>query len=369
MTDFITEPDGVEVVATSDGTYQPLLVLDVVADYLDAHGIGSGPLSWKRIGEGQSNITYLMRRGDAAAAPNSGQREFVLRRGPRPPIPKSTHDMLREARIQRAVRGAGVAVPTILAVCEDESLLGVPFYVMDFVEGEIITSSLPAVFDGVEARGRISELLVDSLVALHSIDVAAEPFNTLGRAEGYLERQVNRFATLWPEDSPRRFVQLDELASWLKAHIPTSQRASLVHGDYRLGNVMFGASAGSPQLAAVLDWEMATLGDPLADLGYLTATWSVAGEPIGVMTHSPVTALSGFLDREGLVARYVAATGLDASALPWYQTLALWKSTVFLEDMYARWLKGERPGDDYAPRLEDGIPQLFDLAESYAAQL
>jgi aminoglycoside phosphotransferase (APT) family kinase protein len=358
---FCTEPDGVEVVATSDGTFRPLLVLDVISDYLDAHGIGSGPLAWKRIGEGQSNITWLMQRGD---------REFVLRRGPRPPIPKSTHDMLREARIQRAVRSAGVAVPTILAVCEDESLLGVPFYLMDFVEAEIITTTLPTVFDAEDARRSISELLVDSLVALHSIDVTAEPFNTLGRAEGYLERQVNRFATLWPEDSPRRFAELDELGAWLKANLPQSQRASLVHGDYRLGNVMFGtATDGGPELAAVLDWEMATLGDPLADLGYLTATWSVAGEEGSVMTHSPVTALPGFLDRDEMVARYVAATGLDASALPWYQTLAMWKSTVFLEDMYARWLKGERPGDDYAPRLEDGIPKLFEIAKQYASKL
>jgi aminoglycoside phosphotransferase (APT) family kinase protein len=361
VTDFLAEPDGIEVVGTSDGSFQPLLVLDVVTDYLDAHGIGSGPLAWRRIGEGQSNITYLIRRGD---------REFVLRRGPRPPIPKSTHDMLREARIQRAVRSAGVEVPAILAVCEDESLLGVPFYVMDFIDAEVITSTLPPALGADAARRGMCVQTVASLARLHSIDVTQEPFNTLGRAEGYLERQVNRFASLWPQDSPRRFTELDEIAEWLRANMPTSQRAALVHGDYRLGNLMFAIEQdGTPELAAVLDWEMATLGDPLADLGYLTATWSVAGEEPNVMSHSPVTALPGFFDRDALVASYVAITGLDVSTLPWYQTLALWKSTVFLEDMYARWLKGERPGDDYAPRLEDGIPQLFDLAREYAARL
>jgi aminoglycoside phosphotransferase (APT) family kinase protein len=358
---FLTAPDGVEVVANAADARHlalpPLLVLDALLRYLDAQGIGEGTVSWKRIGDGQSNVTYLLRRGDISV---------VLRRGPRPPLPSSAHDMLREANVQRVLGAAGVAVPRILAVCADESVLGVPFYVMEFVDGHIITDTVPRPFASLENKRKLSELTVETLVGLHEIDVGGKPFSSLGRPDGYLQRQVSRFSELWPVYSTRVLPQVQELSRWLVAHLPVSRRASLVHGDYRLGNIMF-ASAGEPRVSALLDWEMATLGDPLADLGYLTATWSADGARPTPMELSPVTAMSGFLDAAGLVDHYVALTGIDATALPWYQALALWKSSIFSEAIYTRWLKGERPDDTtFAPTLETGVPRLLEAAAAFA---
>lgn len=348
-----TEPDGFDVVATAAdaGSMPPLLVVDTVEKYLDGLGIGDGPLQWQRIGDGQSNVTFLLRRGD---------RQVVLRRGPRPPIPRSTHDMLREARLQKLLAPAGVPVPEIIDVCEDESLLGVPFYLMEFVDGDIVTTDLPAGYESEASRRRLAEVVVKTLAGLHAIDVTVEPYAALGRPEGYLERQIGTFLKLWPLTTQRDLPDVVRLGEWLGAHVPATQRPSFVHGDYRLGNLML--ARGVPRVAAVLDWEMATLGDPLADLGYLTATWSDPATEALVLELSPVTALPGFLTKDGLVEHYVSRTGLDVSDLPWYQALALWKAAVFCEAIYTRWRNGERPGDSFGPLLEDGIPLLLDTA-------
>ena len=361
MGDFLAVPDGVEVVATAAQARQlalpPLLVLETLVRYLDTLGIGEGAVGWKRIGDGQSNLTYLLSRGGTG---------IVLRRGPRPPLPRSAHDMLREASIQRILGPAPVPVPGILAVCADESVLGVPFYLMEFIDGHIITDAVPRPFTSPARLRRLAELAVETLVILHEIDVSAEPFSSLGRPDGYLQRQVTRFTGLWPVYSTRVLPQVEELSGWLAAHLPVSQPASLVHGDYRLGNIMF-ATGDEPRVSALLDWEMATLGDPLADLGYLTATWSAAGVRRTPMELSPVTATPGFLDRGGLVDHYVALTGADVTALPWYQALALWKSAIFSEAIYTRWLKGERPDDTaFAPSLETGVPRLLEAAMEFA---
>jgi len=361
---FRAIPDGIEVVANAADARQlilpPLLVLDALTRFLDVQGIGEGPMLWKRIGDGQSNVTYLLRRGGT---------DVVLRRGPRPPLPRSAHDMLREARIQRVLGATGFTVPKIIAVCADESVLGGPFYIMEIMDGHVITHELPRRFTSAASKRRISELTVEALAALHQIDVRSEPFASVGRPDGYLQRQIPRFTELWPVSSPRVLPLVQELSGWLAARLPVSQRASLVHGDYRLGNIMF-APADEPRVSAVLDWEMATLGDPLADLGYLTATWAVGGVRPTPMELSPVTALPGFFDRAGLVEHYVARTGIDVTALPWYQTLALWKSAIFSEAIYTRWLRGERPGDTtFAPMLETGVPRLLEAAAEFAARM
>ncbi|BCB83764.1 phosphotransferase family protein [Phytohabitans suffuscus] len=360
LEDMHAVADGIEVVATAGDAdprnAPPLLVLDRLRGYLDAQHIGLGPISWRRIGEGQSNVTYLLRRGDAAV---------VLRRGPRPPLPRSTHDMRREASVQRLLAEAGIPVPRIRAVCTEESVLGVPFYLMDHVDGHVITGTLPAHLTAPADRLRISELVVECLAALHAVDVGQESFASLGRPQGYLRRQVERFTGLWDVSSTRVLPEVQRLSAWLGAHLPQSRRAALVHGDYRLGNIMF--TDGATHIAAVLDWEMATLGDPLADLGYLTATWSTAAAAPTPIELSPVTALPGFLDRQGLVEHYVKLTGADVSALPWYQALALWKSAIFSEAIYTRWLNGERPGDTtFAPALETGVPRLLEAARAVA---
>ncbi|WP_353813687.1 phosphotransferase family protein [Agromyces sp. SYSU T00266] len=355
-----SEPDWRDVVATgaeaSALVSPPLLVLDGIARHLDEHGIGEGPIEWARIGDGQSNVTFLLRRGGA---------EVVLRRGPRPPLPPSAHDMLREARIQRLLHAEGYPVAEILTTCEDPAVLGVPFYVMGHLQGDVVTDDVPERFDDPEQRARMADAAVEALARLHAIDVTTGPLSGFGRPDGYLERQVSRFRGLWSTVSRRELPLVDEVADRLAASLPATVRPALVHGDFRLGNLMF-APAAEPVVGAVLDWEMSTLGDPLADLGYLAATWSEPGSPATTMELSPVTRLEGFPDRDGLVERYARLTGADTSALAWYQALALWKSAVFSEAIYTRWRAGERPDDtSFAPRLEAGVPQLLEVASGH----
>lgn len=359
-----TEPDGVEVVATGTDAAQlarpPLLVLDAVAGFLDDHGLGRGPLSWQRIGDGQSNLTYRIRRDGA---------DVVLRRGPRPPHPPSTHDMLREARILAALRPAGVPVPEVLAIGDDPSLLGVPFYLMKYVDGVVLTDRVPPGLAAPIERARTSRALIEALVNLHTVDVTHGPVSELGRPVGYLERQVSRFADLWEVNATRDLPDMALFADWLERNRPESQAAAVVHGEYRLGNVMFAADAPA-RVQAILDWELATLGDPLADLGYVTATYSDADSPATPLHLTPVTAQPGYLSRDELVRIYSEHSDLDLAALPWYQALALWKAAVFCEAIYRRWLAGERPDDTtFAPLLGDGVPALLRAAEGYRDRL
>ncbi|MFD0262383.1 phosphotransferase family protein [Kitasatospora indigofera] len=355
-----TVPDGAEVVATRGDARHleipPLLIVDAVTDFLDAHGVGHGPPAWQRIGDGHSNITYLIERGGASV---------VLRRGPRPPLQKSTHDMVREARIQKILRGHGVPVPAIVAVCEDESVLGVPFYLMSHLDGTVVTDTIPAHLSSPEQREATGAAVVDALVALHSIDVTEGELAGLGSPDGYLRRQVERFGGLWEANTTRSLPEVERIADWLGRNLPASQAAAVVHGDYRLGNLMFAPQAPA-RIIAILDWEMATLGDPLADLGYLTATYSEAGIPSTPLELTPVTQAPGYLTRHKLAERYQSRTGLDLTPLPWYQTLALWKAAIFCEAIHTRWRRGERPDDTvFGPSLETGVPHLLAMAAQH----
>src|SRR5689334_14036888 len=242
----------------------PLLIRRPLEAFLDDHGLGSGPLDAEPVGDGHSNVTYLIRRGD---------EEWVLRRPPRPPLPPSAHDVLREARLLRALAPTAVRVPEVLATCEDEAVLGVPFYVMRELEGAVLTDALPPALDEPAGRARIAEELVDALVEVHAADWRACGLEGFGKPAGYLERQVRRFAGLWEVNKTREVPLVGELATLLAARVPEQREATIVHGDYRLGNVMFAAGAPA-RLVAIFDWELATIGDPLADLGYLVATWS-----------------------------------------------------------------------------------------------
>ena len=349
-----TVPDGVEVAQSTDAAQRlalpPLLIVDSVRDFFDSAGLSSGDISWSRIGEGQSNVTFAIHRG--------GER-YVLRRGPRPPLPPSTHDMPREAALLTKLGDAGLPVPEVLAVCTDDALLGVPFYVMEYIDGRVITDELPMDLSSHEERTRIVRAAVDSLAQIHSIDVTSGPLSTVGRHEGYLGRQLERFESLWRTNARRDVPDVARIGTWLRENLPTSQAATVVHGDYRIGNLMY--SAHSPaRVVAILDWEMATLGDPLADLGYLTATYAEPGSSHTPLDLSPITRLEGFPSRVDLVHFYCQSSSLDVTALPWYQTLALWKAAIFCEAMYTRWLDGERPHDTtFAPTLVEGVPILL----------
>jgi aminoglycoside phosphotransferase (APT) family kinase protein len=334
----------------------PLVVLQPLAAWLEAHGLGNGPLTATRIGAGHSNATFLLEHGAA---------RMVLRRAPRPPLPPSAHDMLREARVLGALQGRA-RVPGLLAVCRDDDVLGVPFYVMEELRGHVVTDDLPAVLGTPEARRRAGNDLVDALAELHAVDVDGAGLGDFGRPDGYLERQVRRFAALWEHNATRELPLVGELAAWLGSTLPRSAGAGIVHGDYRLGNVML--DLAEPRVSALLDWELATLGDPLADLGYLVATYTDATSARTVLDLSPVTSSDGFPSREQLVERYAERSGRSVGALAWYETLALWKGAVFCEGLYARCLRGES-ADRWSASLAEGVPGLLRAAAVAARRL
>ncbi len=324
----------------------PLLVLRPVEAVLDAAGLGTGPIEATRIGDGHSNVTFLIRRGE---------ERFVLRRPPRPPLPPSAHDVLREARLLGALAGTGARVPRVLLAHEDEAALGVPFYVMDEVEGVVFHDELPPELDTPAERRRIGAELVDALAELHAVP----PPEGLGGPTGYLERQLRRFAGLWELTRTRELPLVEEVHRRLEETRPESPPATIVHGDYRLGNTMYATSTPA-RLLAILDWELATVGDPLADVGYLTATWTERDAPSPLGT-SPVTASPGFATKDELVARYEEVSGRRVERLAWYQALALWKASIFLEGNYKRFLAGTTD-DQYYAKLDTGVPALVEAA-------
>jgi aminoglycoside phosphotransferase (APT) family kinase protein len=349
--------DIVETAAEAERlTRPPLLVVDRVRAFLDAHGLGSGPIrAVKRIGEGGgSNFTFLLERD---------RGRFVLRRPPRPPLPPSAHDMVREARLQLALAPLGIRVPTILAVCEDDRLLRVPFYVMDWIDGEVVTTKLPRGLEADEdARRRLGEDLVDTLVEIHAADIADPSLATFVRAGSYAERQVRRFSELWAVNATRDLPTIEAVGASLAAHLPEPLPPTVVHGDYRLGNMIVGRDRPD-RIAAVLDWEMGAIGDPRADVGYLVATYSEPGGEPSPLGTSPVTATPGFPARAELVARYVERTGRSVERLAWFEALALWKAAVFCEAIYGRFVRGELTADDdRAARFETGVPLLAERA-------
>ncbi len=337
--------------------HPPLIVREPLERFLDEHGIGEGRLRAERIGEGHSNYTFLIERGDA---------RVVLRRPPRPPLPPSAHDVLREARLLRALEATPVRVPRVLAVGDDEEVLGVPFYLMEERRGTVITSEIPELLDRPEERRRISEELLDALVELHAVDWRACGLEGYGKPNGYLERQLRRFGGLWEHNKTRELPVVEEVGDWLGRNLPESPESTIVHGDYRLGNVML-ADETPPRLVAVFDWELSTIGDPLADVGYLTVTWVQADDPADTSfsSLSAATRRAGFLTRDELVARYEERSGRSVSALNWYQALALWKAAVFMEGNYKRYTSGASD-DEYLALFDEGVPALAEKAREVA---
>jgi aminoglycoside phosphotransferase (APT) family kinase protein len=351
-----------DIVATHEeitpGGRPPLLVIDPLRRFLDEYDLGSGDIRAQPIGEGHSNVTYLLGR-------DSGP-ELVLRRPPRPPLPPSAHDVLREARLLEALEPTPARVPRVLAVCDDEGVIGCPFYVMERVQGEVIVSDTPPLLDTPEQRRRIGEQLIDALVEIHSVDWRAAGLEGFGKPTGYLERQLRRFGGLWDLNKTRNIPAVERVGAWLSEHIPESGPATIVHGDYRLGNTMFAAGAPA-RLVAVFDWEMATIGDPLADLGYLCKFWSERDDPKGGMREAlgGITRREGFPTRAQLLEDYEQRTGRSMRDLRWYTTLALWKSIVFMEGNYKRAVAGATD-DPYLKQFGEGVLELARQAEAVA---
>jgi aminoglycoside phosphotransferase (APT) family kinase protein len=354
----IAADDIVSSTADAEGNSRPpLLVLEPLEAFLDARGIGAGEIEASPIGEGHSNVTYLLQRGDT---------EVVLRRPPRPPLPPSAHDVLREARLLGALRDTPARVPVVLAVEADPETIGAPFYVMERIAGEPIVASIPPPLDTPSERARIADELLDALIEIHAVDWSSVGLEGFGKPTGYLERQLRRFTGLWDLNKTREIPEVESVGRWLAEHLPSSPAATIVHGDYRLGNTIFAPGAPA-RLAAVLDWEMATIGDPLADIGYLCMMWTEAGDPTsGLREHlGSVTRAEGFPTRMELIARYEQRSGRSMSDIRWYTTLALWKSAVFMEGNYKRAIAGTTD-DPYLKQFGAGVIELARQAEVVA---
>jgi aminoglycoside phosphotransferase (APT) family kinase protein len=340
---------------------EPLISAERVAAFLDLNGLGSGDLTFARIGDGGgSNFTFLLERGD---------ERFVLRRPPRPPLPPSAHDMVREAELQNAIRAAGFErLAEIVAVCEDEDLLGVPFYVMRYLDGHVITDRLPAGLEDAAARRRLGLDLVDTLVEIHAADVSQPALSRFVRPGSYLERQVRRFTQLWKLNRTRAVPHVEEVGEWLTAHLPEPLAPTVVHGDYRLGNMMVARDAPT-RILAVLDWEMGAIGDPRADVGYLLATYSEPNARESALGSTPATAEPGFPSRAELVERYVERSGRQVEPLAWFEALAHWKAAVFCEAIYGRYTRGELGKEDTRAAIyETAVPALAVAAREAAGR-
>jgi aminoglycoside phosphotransferase (APT) family kinase protein len=332
----------------------PLVVLDRLEAFLDEHGLGDGPARVERIGDGGgSNFSFLVERG---------HERLVLRRPPRPPLPPSAHDMVREARLQLALAPHGIRLPPIVAVCEDETVLGAPFYVMRHLDGYVVTNDLPPGLETPAARRRLGDELVDALVEIHAADVRDPALAAFARSGSYLERQVRRFAQLWEVNATRALPVVVAVGRRLADTLPEPLPDSVVHGDYRLGNLMVERNRPD-RILAVLDWEMGAIGDPRADLGYLLATYAEPGGEESPLRVSPVTARDGFPTKAELVARYAARSGREIGALGWFEALALWKAAVFCEAIYGRYLRGELGAEDArAARYAESVPLMAETA-------
>jgi aminoglycoside phosphotransferase (APT) family kinase protein len=311
------------------------------------------PLSFDRISGGHSNLTYGVR--------DAGSGRWALRR---PPLGKrlgSAHDMGREHRVVSALAPTPVPVAPVAGLCEDESVNGAPFYVMEFVEGPILRGLAEAsAFPDEGDRKAIGERVVDTLVAIHAVDPERAGLGELGRKEDYVARQLHRWQGQWEKSKTRELPAIDAVHERLAARIPEQGPATIVHGDYRLDNMIL-TPAG--EVAAVVDWELCTLGDPLADVGLLMVYWPEAGEEL-VALGQPATLAPGFPKREELKARYAERSGRDLSQLDFFIALGYWKLAIILEGVYARYAAGGYgkvdPGIEEFARL---VERLADAAE------
>ncbi|HET8993840.1 MAG TPA: phosphotransferase family protein [Rhodococcus sp. (in: high G+C Gram-positive bacteria)] len=311
-----------------------------------------GPLTARLISGGRSNLTYGV---------SDGRRELVLRRPPLGHVLKTAHDMTREHRVITALAGTEVPVPRTFLLCADTKIIGAPFYIMELVEGTPFRTAEELAPLGRDRVRAISERMVDTLARLHSVQPAAVGLEDFGRAEGFLERQVRRWQTQLDASRSRTLEGADELHRLLVEQLPATSGSTIVHGDYRLDNVLIDEN---DQVAAVLDWEMATLGDPLTDVALLMVYQQLARRD-GPVPVSTVSRAPGFLDDEKVLSRYADASGRDLSGMAFHLGLAYFKLAVILEGIHFRFLQGQTVGEGFSafgdavePLLHEGVSAL-----------
>ncbi|MFV0309697.1 MAG: phosphotransferase family protein [Desertimonas sp.] len=307
------------------------------------------PLGFERVAGGHSCLTFVVTGGDG--------RRIVLRRPPLGHLLHSAHDVLREHRIMSALADTDVPVPVMLGACDDPDVNDAPFYVMSHVEGTVLhdAADVALAFPDDDTRRRAGEQLADSLAALHLVDPDEVGLGDLARRSGYLDRQLKRWSTQWAASKTRELPAMERLHGWLVANRPADTPARIVHGDFRLGNMLIGPDG---TLRAILDWELCTLGDPLADVSYLLRSWTAPDEPASAGMDPPTRA-GGFPTRHDMAARYAERTGRDLGELDYYMAFNAWRSAAIAEGVYRRYVDGnmgERPGDieRYARSVEQG---------------
>jgi aminoglycoside phosphotransferase (APT) family kinase protein len=350
---------GDEATGTSDGIAAAPEGIDRggVEAWFEQHVEGVElPLAFERISGGHSNLTY-------GVADEAGRR-WALRR---PPLGKrlgSAHDMAREHKVVSALGPTPVPVAPVVGLCEDEGVNGAPFYVMEFVEGPILRGLAEAeVFPGEADRRAIGERVAATLVAIHAVDPDAAGLGDLGRKEDYVARQLRRWQGQWEKSKTRELPAIDAVHERLEARIPEQGPATIVHGDYRLDNMILTPEG---EVAAVVDWELCTLGDPLADVGLLMVYWPVRGEET-IALGQPANLAPGFPTREELRDRYAKLSGRDLSQLGFFEALGYWKLAIILEGVYARYAAGQYgkvdPGIEHFARLVERLAEAADEAE------
>jgi len=289
-------------------------------------------LALEQFPNGHSNLTYLLR---------AGGREYVLRRPPLGPVAPKAHDMAREYRILRAVHPHFPEAPEAFAVCDDPAVLGAPFFIMERRRGAVVRDRAP---EGI-APEAASEAFLDTLIRLHAVDIGGADLAALGKPEGYVERQVRGWADRWERArTDDGATAMDDVVRWLAANLPPPLAPTLIHNDYKLDNVMLEPDGrdGAARISAVLDWEMATLGDPLSDLGLTLCYWHWATAPevraagIPALTSGP-----GWYTRERLIERYAQKTGRDVRHIRYYEVLGVFKLAVIIQQIYARYHRGQ----------------------------
>jgi aminoglycoside phosphotransferase (APT) family kinase protein len=304
----------------------------------------AGPLTVEQFPGGHSNLTYLLRLGE---------REMVLRRPPYGSKVKSAHDMGREYRVLSKLHPAYPLAPKVLLFCDDESILGSPFYLMERISGIIIRRDPPAgwPFTSETAR-RLSESFVDNLARLHALDYAAMGLATLGKPQGYLARQVTGWMERYHDSETHDLPEVARIAAWLKEHMPVASDAALIHNDYKYDNVVLDPEE-TTRIMGVLDWEMSTIGDPLTDLGTTLAYWVNPQDPdeLQRIRWAPST-YPGSLIRSQLVERYAKATARDVSNVAFYLTLARFKIAVIVQQIYRRYHQGLTRDERFASMPE-----------------
>ena len=334
----------------------PGIHVERVTGWLEANVAGArGPFAFEVIAGGHSNLTYRVVGADGAA--------YVLRRPPLGHRLASAHDMGREHRIIAGLQGSAVPVAPALGLCDDDSINDAPFYVMGFVDGHVVRDRVTAEAAlSPAARRHAGESLVDTMAAIHAVDLGACGLADLSKHEGYIARQLKRWYGQWNDQKTRDVPAIDHAFEALSQRIPEQGPATLVHGDYRLDNCIVGDDGA---IRAVLDWEICTLGDPMADVGLLQVYWTGPGDEASAWAGTATTA-DGFLDRHELITHYASVSGRDMSQLPFYVSFAYWKLACILQGVYYRYLGGAL-GAREPTELEPFVVQI-DGAAARAAE-